>query len=150
LKFLELEKPIYIACDHGGFELKNKLIKKFNELQFEDLGCHNKDSIDYPDLAHSLINKITGNEIEENPKTMGVLICGSGQGMAMTANKDKNIRAALCWSEESAVLSRSHNNAQVLCVGARLLTEAIVFDIVKAFFSTSFDGGRHLKRINKI
>ena len=135
-------KKILIASDHGGFELKEKIIAKYPELEFEDLGPNNTDSVDYPDYAHDLTEKLSGG--------CGVLICGSGQGMSMTANKKINIRAALCWNIEVSKLSRLHNNANVLCLGARVTEHNLCFEIFETFLSTKFEGGRHINRINKI
>ncbi len=150
--FLKLDSPILIASDHGGVDLKSKVKNFFSELNFEDLGPHNHDSVNYPDYAHKLCQRLSPlqSNLEIDPVHMGILICGSGQGMALTANKHENIRAALCWSKESAELSRSHNNAQILCIGARLLEEETALEIVKTFFSTTFEGGRHIKRIENI
>lgn len=150
--FLNLKPPILITSDHGGVELKSKIIKHFSHLQFTDLGPNDSSSVNYSDFAHKLCEQIgvSTNSIESNPDTMGILICGSGQGMAMTANKYNHIRAALCWNKESTVLARSHNNAQVLCLGARLTPESLAFDIVTTFLTTHFEGGRHIKRIQKI
>lgn len=141
-----------IASDHGGVDLKAKVKSYFSELSFEDLGPSTHDSVNYPDFAHKLCEQLSEKQtnLEVDPLHMGILICGSGQGMALTANKYKNLRAALCWSNESAELSRSHNNAQILCIGARLLEEKTALEIIKTFFSTSFEGGRHIKRIKSI
>lgn len=150
--FLKLNSPILIASDHGGVDLKTEVIKHFSELKFNDLGPLTSDSVNYPDFAHKLCKQLSEEQagLETDPQSMGILICGSGQGMAMTANKYKNLRAALCWSGESAVLARSHNNAQILCIGARLLEKTIALEIIKTFFSTPFEGGRHINRIKMI
>ena len=150
--FLKLSSPILIASDHGGFDLKLKLKSHFNELTFTDLGPANTDSVNYPDFAHKLCKQLSSivSKIEEDPNHMGILICGSGQGMAMAANKYKNLRAALCWNKESAQLARSHNNAQLLCIGARLLDEITAIEVIDTFFSTKFEGGRHINRIKYI
>jgi len=151
-EFLKLSSPILIASDHGGVDLKSKVKSYFNELKFTDLGPENKESVNYPDFAHKVCKQISDitTGLEDDPKYMGILICGSGQGMAMTANKYKNLRAALCWNTESAVLARGHNNAQILCIGARLLEENTALEIIKTFLSTSFEGGRHINRIKNI
>lgn len=146
-----MSKKIFIGSDHAGFELKTSLIKfiksQFETLEINDLGPSSAESVDYPDYAH----KVCKNVLEANSaESMGLLICGSGQGMAITANKYKGIRAALCWTSEIAKLSREHNDANVLCLSARHVHETVNQDIVKTFFSTSFEGGRHLNRINKI
>ncbi len=138
---------ILLASDHAGFGLKevikNFLIKK-GEKVF-DLGTKNKNSVDYPDFAHLLSRKIKNNK-----KEFGILVCGSGTGMAMTANKHKNIRAALCYDIKSTKLSRLHNNANVMTIGSRLTKKKVALKCVNTFLKTDFDGGRHLKRIKKI
>lgn len=144
-------KKIFIGSDHAGFELKTSLIKfiksHFETFEINDLGPISVESVDYPDYAHKACKSV----IEANSaEAAGLLICGSGQGMAITANKYKGIRAALCWTPEIAKLSREHNDANVLCLSARHVNEIVNQDIVKTFFSTSFEGGRHLNRINKI
>jgi len=138
---------ILIASDHAGYKLK-ELIKKFltkNRKSFLDLGTKNTDSVDYPDFAHLLSKKIKNNKNQ-----FGVLICGSGTGMTMAANRHKNIRAALCYSIKSAKLSRKHNNANVITIGARLTKKNIALKCVSIFLQTNFEGGRHTKRVKKI
>ena len=138
---------ILLASDHAGFDLKEVikifLIKK-GEKVF-DLGTKNKNSVDYPDFEHLLSNKL-----KDNKKEFGILVCGSGTGMAITANKHKNVRAALCYNIKSTKLSRLHNNANVMTIGARLTKKKIALKCVNTFLKTNFDGGRHLKRIKKI
>lgn len=137
---------IFIASDHAGFELKEKIISHFkNDFSFEDLGPTNAERVDYPDFA----KKLSGNLLNTS-NTIGVLVCGSGQGMVMTANKFAHIRAALCTSTELAELSRAHNDANVLCLGARTVDEGLNLKIFKTFVSTSFEGGRHKTRVDKI
>ena len=140
------KKKIFIASDHAGFELKEKiknfLIKNKNDIL--DLGTTNNNSVDYPDYAHMLSKKI------KNTKNFGILVCGSGIGMGMAANKHKNIRAALCYNPESTKLSRKHNNANVMTIGSRLTKKNVVLECVNIFLKTNFDGGRHLKRVKKI
>ena len=140
-------KRIILASDHAGFklkeEIKNYLIKKRKKIL--DLGTNNTNSVDYPDFAHSLSNKM-----KENSKQFGILVCGSGIGMDMAANKHKNIRAALCYNIKSTRLSREHNNANVMTVGARLIKKNIALKCVNTFLSTNFKGGRHIRRIRKI
>ena len=140
-------KKIILASDHAGFklkeEIKNFLIKKRREIL--DLGTNNTDSVDYPDFAHRL-----SNEMKKNSKQIGILVCGSGIGMDMVANRHKNIRAALCYSIKSTKLSRQHNNANVMTIGARLTTKNVALKCVNAFINTNFKGGRHLRRIKKI
>ena len=136
-----------MASDHAGFklkeEIKNFLIKKRNKVL--DLGTNNTESVDYPDFAHRLSNKM-----KKNNKQFGILVCGSGIGMDMTANKHKNIRAALCYNTKSAKLSRLHNNANVMTIGARFIKKNLALKCVNTFMTTNFQGGRHLRRIKKI
>lgn len=140
-----LREKIYIACDHAGFELKKELCLFFeeNDIKFSDLGIHEKQSCDYADYAHLLASKI-------DEKSFGVLICGSGIGISIAANRHKNIRCALCSESLSAKLAREHNDANVLALGARLIGVDLAIELVKIFIKTSFSGGRHLKRIQKI
>jgi len=134
-----------IASDHAGFELKQFIISHFHDFQWSDAGCFSTESVDYPDFAHKVAAFIT-----ENPETKGVLICGSGNGMQMAANKHPNVRAALCWNKEIATLARTHNDANILVLPARFLSQEEAIDIVTAFFETPFEGGRHEKRVEKI
>ena len=144
-------QTIYIASDHAGFDLKSKILQHFKDLPLVDLGCPNKERVDYPDYAHKLVQKIALEPSDSATfKSMGILICGSGQGVAMTANKEAHIRAALCWNKESAELSRQHNNANVLCLGERLIEEKAALEIIDVFFKTQFEGGRHADRVKKI
>lgn len=139
-------KTIFIACDHAGLETKNHLIGKFPFLPWKDLGTMNADSVDYPDYATKLCEELKPNLGD----SCGVLVCGSGQGMAICANRFPFIRAALCWSEEIAKLSRQHNDANVLCLNGRSIPAAINERIVTAFLETAFEGGRHQKRVDKL
>jgi len=144
-KKIKIEQ-IVIASDHAGYELK-EIIKKYlikNKKKIMDLGTNSKNSVDYPTLAHSLSKKINSNQ------KFGILVCGSGIGMSMAANRHKNIRAALCYSIKSTKLSRKHNNANVITLGSRLTNKKIVLKCVKTFLETNFSGGRHLRRVNKI
>lgn len=137
---------IYLASDHGGFELKEKIKKlRLANLSFSDLGPENSNSVDYPDFANLVAQAVT-----KNPNSFGILICGSGQGMAIRANKFSNIRAALVWNEASTLLSRQHNNANVLCLGGRLLDHELALKLVELFLTTEFEGGRHQQRIEKL
>lgn len=138
---------IPIASDHAGFEAKEQAKKILEELGFMpvDFGTHNEDSVDYPDFAVQVAKKVNNGEHE-----FGVLICGSGQGMCMTANKLPNVRAALAYSPESAKLSRQHNNANVICLPGRELNRDQIHTILKDWFSSEFDGGRHDRRVQKI
>ena len=123
--------------------IKNFLLKK--KITIKDVGTKNDESVDYPDYAHKL-SKI----LKKNKKAIGVLICGSGQGMIMTANKHKNIRAALCYNAESTKLSRLHNDANIITLGSRLISKKNALKYIKIFLKTKFEGGRHIKRIKKI
>ena len=138
---------VFIASDHAGFAIKDAVKTKIQSLGLEvhDLGPTSEERVDYPDYADQVCLKI-----KENPQAFGVLICGSGQGMAMRANKYSFIRAALCWNEESALLARQHNNANIICVGSRLLEKETVDKILDTFFKQTFEGGRHERRVNKI
>ena len=140
---------IAIGCDHAGFELKEKLIELTSlnktELSFKDLGCFSEESVDYPDFGHRV-----ALEVSNKMADYGIIICGSGIGISIAANKINGIRAALCTSVDHAKLSRLHNDANVLALGARLTEEEEIYSIVEAFLSTDFEGGRHGKRINKI
>jgi len=135
---------VLIASDHAGFELKEKIIHTFSDqYEFINLGPNNSDRVDYPDFAVKLSQQIT----ESN---RGILVCGSGQGVCMTANKFPNIRAALCTDEHLAELSRAHNDANVLCLGSRTVPEELNLKIIKKFMTTEFEGGRHQARVNKV
>lgn len=137
---------ILIASDHAGFELKEKIKDKFsNQVEWMDFGTNSTYSVDYPDFIHPLAKLISQNREEK-----GIIICGSGNGVAMTANKYPNVRAAVCWLPEIAVLARKHNNANILALPARFISENVAFDIVRAFFMENFDGGRHQNRVEKI
>ncbi len=138
---------VLLASDHAGYELK-EVIKKFlikKRKKILDLGPKNNSSVDYPDFAHLLSKKIS-----KNKNQLGILICGSGTGMTMAANRHKNIRAALCYNPKSTKLSRQHNNANVMAIGSRLTKKNIALKCVNIFLRTSFQGGRHIKRIKKI
>lgn len=137
---------IFIASDHAGLEMKNHLIGRFPFLPWKDLGTFNSESVDYPDYAAKL-----GEEMKSRlDDACGVLVCGSGQGMAIRANRFPWIRAALCWNEEIAKLSREHNDANVLCLAGRQTPFQISEKILNAFLATSFEGGRHQARVNKL
>jgi len=140
-------KTIIIASDHAGFYLKKAIIKKYTKkLNFKDLGTNSSiKSVNYPDYAHKVCLKVVKNKMN-----IGVLICGSGMGMAMAANKHKNIRAALCYSVKNAKLSRLHNDANVITLGSRFTNNKTAFNCLNAFLSTKFEGGRHKKRVKKI
>lgn len=142
-----MKKVVPIGSDHAGFDLKNKVMKHLAFKGFEprDFGCYSEESIDYPDFGHPV-----SSFIEENKGLLGIVICGSGNGINMTANKHQEVRSALCWKKEIAQLARSHNNANVLALPARFIKEKEAIEIVDAFFSTQFEGGRHQKRVDKI
>ncbi len=134
---------IYIGSDHAGFELKNKVI--LNHPQFIDVGTHNLNSVDFPDYADLVCEKM-----KTDPGSIGILICGSGQGMAMRANKFSHIRAALVYNDEITQLSREHNNANVICIGARFCSPENAIKWINIFINTSFSEGRHRQRVDKI
>lgn len=137
---------VYIGSDHAGIELKDylkKLLEKNHNI--EDFGTFSGDSVDYPDFAHKVAENVA-----KDSGSFGILICGTGNGMAMTANKHKGIRAALCWSKEIAALAKQHNNANILVLPARFIDNDCAAEILETFIATEFEGGRHLKRINKI
>ena len=139
-------KKIFIASDHAGYNLKNSIFFKFSKVEkIIDLGPNSNKSVDYPDFAKKLSKKVSSNK-----GSFGILICGSGMGMAIVANKTKNIRAALCYSKRNTKLSRLHNNANIITLGARLINKNKAFNLIKIFLSTKFEGGRHLRRIKKM
>ena len=140
-------KKLFISSDHAGFKLKEEIKKHFNKkFSFEDLGTDSsKISVNYPDYAHKLCKKVS-----KNNKYIGILVCGSGMGMSMAANKHKKIRAAVCYSVKNTKLSRLHNNANIITLGSRLTKKNIAFKCIDAFINTKFEGGRHKKRVKKI
>ena len=140
-------KKIFISSDHAGYSLKEHIKKKFKKkLKFQDLGTNtSKISVNYPDYAHKLCKKVSLNS-----KNMGILVCGSGMGMSMAANKHKKIRAAVCYSVKNTKLSRLHNNANIITLGSRLTKKKTAFKCIEVFVSTKFEGGRHKKRVRKI
>ncbi len=135
---------IAIGCDHGGFELKAAIIEEIKSLghEVEDCGCYSTDSVDYPIFAEAVCEKVKTGVCGR-----GVLICGTGIGMSLAANRHRTIRAALCHDYYTARMSREHNNANVLCIGARVTGLAVALDMITAFFTTEFEGGRHQRRI---
>lgn len=141
------QRIIPIGADHAGFQLKEAVKKHLESKGYsvKDFGCHSEDSIDYPDFGHPVAKMV-----EENSGMKGVLICGSGNGINMTANKHQGIRSALCWKKEIAELARLHNNANIITLPARFISEAEAIEMIDVFFSTSFEGGRHQNRIDKI
>ena len=140
-------KKIFISSDHAGFklkeEIKSHLLKK--KLSFQDLGPFNDDRVDYPDYAHKVARKVKANK-----SNVGILVCGSGMGMNIAANRHKNIRAAQCFNLKSTKLSRLHNDANIITLGSRLLNKKLALSCVNIFLNTKFEGGRHSKRIKKI
>lgn len=140
-------KKIGIACDHAGYEMKEFLVGYLSAKGYDvvDFGTHSPESVDYPDYAHALAAAIEAGELER-----GVGLCGSGEGMAMTLNKHQGIRAGLCWMPEIAALTRQHNNANVVVLPARFITNDEAMAVVDGFLSASFEGGRHERRVEKI
>ena len=137
---------ISIGNDHAGVDYKNYIIKNLEEkYNIVNHGTDDTNSVDYPDFAHPV-----SLDIDDSKSDLGVLICGSGNGVAMTANKYKKVRAALCWSEEIAKLAKQHNNANVVCIPARFISKEDALQIVRSFIDTKFEGGRHERRVNKI
>jgi ribose 5-phosphate isomerase B len=141
------ELSIALASDHAGFALKQQvqLFLEDNGARVKDFGCYSAESCDYPDFAHPLATAIENGEFE-----FGVVICSTGNGICMTANKHHGIRAALCWETKLAELARQHNNANVLGLPANFISAPMALDIVRTFFQTDFEGGRHERRVNKI
>ena len=140
-------KKIFISSDHAGFKLKEaiKVYLSKKKLTFQDLGPYNDDSVDYPDYAHKVARRV---KISKN--NIGILVCGSGMGMNIAANRHKNIRAAQCFNLKSTKLSRLHNDANIITLGSRLLTKKNALSCIGVFLNTKFEGGRHSKRIRKI
>lgn len=136
---------IAIGNDHAGTELKNKITKHFQSVTWLNKGTNTQDSVDYPDFAHPV-----AEAVETDDAHLGILICGSGNGVCMSANKHQKIRAALCWNKEIVALARNHNNANILCLPARFISEEEALEMVQLFLKETFDGGRHEKRVNKI
>lgn len=142
-----MSKKIAIGSDHAGFEYKSEIIKYLKKEGYEvqDFGTESSDSVDYPDFAHPV-----SISVEQKKNTQGILICGSANGVAMSANKHQNIRAALCWQPEVASLARQHNDANIVCLPARFVAIEEAIKIVDIFLNTEFEGGRHGKRVDKI
>ena len=134
-----------IANDHAGFELKQFIISSFPDFQWKDEGCYSSERVDYPDYAHKVAAFIS-----EHPDKKGILICGSGNGMQMAANKHPHARAALCWNREIAALARAHNDANILVLPARFISKEDALEILVTFFETSFEGNRHENRVKMI
>ena len=143
----DFSKPIAIGADHAGFQYKERItgFLKKNNIAFKDYGTYNADSTDYPDFAHPV-----SSAVENGEAACGILVCGSGNGVAITANKHQGIRAALCWQAELAKLARQHNNANVLCLPQRFVDVDDALEMVNVFLKTEFEGGRHEQRVEKI
>jgi ribose 5-phosphate isomerase B len=139
-------KKLMIGADHAGFELKAAIIRHLEALDQEvhDFGAYSAESVDYPDFAHPVAAAVGTDD------TLGILVCGSGNGVCMTANKHADIRAALCWTVELAALARQHNNANILCIPARFVDQQLALEMVTTFLNTPFEGGRHKTRVDKI
>jgi len=140
-------KTLVIGCDHGGYETKEFIVNKLKEFGYKvnDKGTYSEESVDYPDFIHPVAYSIQTGEYER-----GIIICGSGNGAQMTANKYSKVRAALCWKNELAELARLHNNANILALPGRFVTNEEAWEMVNTFLTTSFEGGRHQKRIEKL
>lgn len=142
-----LFQPIAIGCDHAGFDYKEELKKYLagQGLNVRDFGTNSKDSVDYPDFAHPL-----AEAVEKGECSLGILLCGSANGVAITANKHQGIRAAICWDLTLSELARQHNNANVICIPARYVSLDLSIKMVHTFITTEFEGGRHANRVGKI
>jgi ribose 5-phosphate isomerase B len=145
--FFMLAKTIAIGCDHAGFPYKDSVVRlmKDNGIAVLDFGTNSNDSVDYPDFVHPVTEAVEGGKAD-----FGVVLCGSGNGVAMTANKHQGIRAALCWKREVAELARQHNDANVIAIPVRFVSRRLALEMVKIFINTPFEGGRHRRRVNKI
>ena len=143
----DLSKPIAIGSDHAGYDYKESLISflEGKGLSFKDFGTHSKDSADYADFAHPV-----AAAVDKGEAAFGILICGSANGVAMTANKHQGVRAAICWGEELAQLARGHNDANIICIPARFVREGDAEKMLALFITTDFEGGRHGRRVEKI
>jgi ribose 5-phosphate isomerase B len=143
----DLSKPVAIGADHAGFDYKEQLISflEGKGLSYEDFGTYSKESVDYPDFAHPV-----ASAVESGNYAFGILLCGSANGVGITANKHQGIRAAICWGEELAQLAREHNNANIICIPARFVREGDAEKMVNIFMATAFEGGRHGRRVDKI
>lgn len=140
-------KVIAIACDHAGFEKKQVILDYFKGkgIEFKDFGCFSAESVDYPKFAH-----LIGNAIDKGEYEIGITFCGSGQGISIAANKHQNVRSAICWNKEIAILSKQHNNANICAVPGRFVSNEEAIAIVDAFLNAEFEGGRHARRIAQI
>lgn len=142
-----LKLPVAIGCDHAGFDCKEDLISflEGETVAYKDFGTYNKDSVDYPDFAHAV-----ASAVEKGEAAFGILLCGSANGVAITANKHQGIRAGLCWDEEIASLVRKHNDANIICIPARFVSDGLAEKMLDIFMNTPFEGGRHAARVGKI
>ena len=140
-------KPIAIGSDHAGLAFKGALINWFSDkgYQVKDFGTYTADSVDYPDYAHAVSTAVENKEV-----AYGILLCGSANGVSMTANKHANIRAGLCWQNDVALLVRQHNDANIICIPARFISLFVAQQMIETFMTTAFEGGRHATRVNKI
>lgn len=140
-------KVLGVASDHGGFKMKQFLVEKLKQAGYKimDFGTDSEESVDYPDFIHPLASKINNNELKR-----GIILCGSGNGAQITANKYPGVRAALCWNEEQSKLAREHNNANILSLPGRFISLELSWKIVRIFLNTKFEGGRHERRVEKI
>lgn len=141
------QQIIPVACDHGGYEMKQYLLEKLGTLGYhlKDMGTYSEESVDYPDLIHPLASAIHNGDHK-----IGIILCGSGNGAQMTANKYSNVRAALCWSVEQAQLAREHNNANIISLPGRFIEKELAMEMALTFLNTDFEGGRHQRRVEKI
>jgi len=141
-----MKRKIAIAGDHAGFEYKEYLKQQLqDDYEIQDFGTHSLESVDYPDFVHPAASSVENGENE-----LGILVCGSGQGVQLSANKHQGIRCALCWMPEIAALSKQHNNANMVALPARFVAKEYALEIVKTFLKTEFEGGRHQNRVDKI
>jgi ribose 5-phosphate isomerase B len=143
----DASKPIAIGCDHAGFEYKTALVEWLSGkgYQVKDFGTYSADSVDYPDFAHPV-----AESVEKGETAFGILMCGTANGVAITANKHPQIRAALCWQNDVAAVTRQHNNANIICIPARFVSIYIAQQMIELFMNTPFEGGRHATRVGKI
>ena len=142
-----MKQIIPIASDHGGYVMKKYIIEKLEESGYtvKDYGCYSEESVDYPDMIHPL-----AQDIQDGKYPLGIILCGSGNGAQMTANHHRHVRAALCWNVELGRLARQHNDANILALPGRFISNELAWDIVTAFLTTGFEGGRHTRRVKKI
>jgi ribose 5-phosphate isomerase B len=150
---------VYIGCDHAGLDMKLKVMAALPDFQWKDMGTYTPDSVDYPDYADKVCSELVKVELQNHKSSiqdslegpaMGVLICGSGQGITIRANRYSQIRAALCWNEDIARVSREHNNANIISLSARFTAPDLAAKMVQTFFKTKFEGGRHQRRVEKL